>query len=417
MIDLATALAQVHAGLTPGGTEIAALTAAHGRVLAADVVARVAQPAATVSAMDGYAFRSGDAPPARGAAQLALAEQPVAAGGPGPAPLPDGTAVRVFTGGVLPSGADTVVMQERVTPSPDGAAIRIETPPRPGAHVRPEGMDFQAGDTVLTAGQRLTARGVSLAAAADQPWLTVHRKPIVAVLVTGAELSLPGTPRSATGLPNANGPGLGAAIEALGGRARILPPVGDDQAATRAAIAEAAGADLLVTTGGASVGVHDVVRPALAELGYSEAFWQVAVRPGKPVFFGHVGGLGGLPVLGLPGNPVSVLVGIQVFGAPALRRLAGVSDAHAPAPMRACLATDLPAEGPRRSFLRAAWTDLEAQGADALPRVTPFGGQDSAMIAEMARADVLIDRPAHDPARPAGDVVTVWLLAQASGGL
>jgi molybdopterin molybdotransferase len=393
VISVAEARALVLEGLRPVGTETVALSAAWHRVLARPLAARLTQPPAAMSAMDGYALRAADG--ALGAVLTVIGDAP--AGHPFGGRVGPGEAVRLFTGSVIPDGADCVVIQEDVTRA--GDQISLGAAAVAGRHVRPRGQDFGAGDTVLPAGRRLSARDIGLAAAANHPWLTVHRRPRVALLATGDEIVLPGEAIGDGGIVSSNTHALAAMIRAAGGEPVLLPLVADDLAAIADAADQASGCDLLVTTGGASVGDHDLVHQALAQLGLQLDFWKIAMRPGKPLMHGR---LGLLPMLGLPGNPVSAMVCATLFMLPALAVLAGEQPTP-PATEQARLGAALGANDRRADFLRAR---LGRDGDGAL-MVTAFDDQASSLLRVLADADALILRAPLAPAAPVGAVVDV----------
>jgi molybdopterin molybdotransferase len=396
MISVEQARAKILSGLAPAGLETVALAAAHGRVLGGAVHARVAHPPADVSAMDGYAVRAGDA--AAGARLRVIGEAP--AGHPFAGEVEQGEAVRLFTGSFVPRGADTILIQEDAAAEP--GAITVTEAPAPGRHIRKQGQDFAVGDALIAAGKRLTVRDIALAAAANHPWLAVVRRPRVAILATGDEISLPGEALGPGGIVNSNSAMLAAFVSACGGEAVILPAAEDDAAAIAAAAAAARGADMLVTTGGASVGAHDLVQPGLTREGFALDFWKIAMRPGKPLIVGRIGAM---PVLGLPGNPVSAYVCATLFLAPALAAMAGLGET-VPVFETAWLRGSLPANDRREDYLRAtlAWQD-------GVLMATPFARQDSAMLTPLARADALVRRPPLQPALADGDEVEVIRLA------
>jgi molybdopterin molybdotransferase len=390
MISVDSARAKILAALTPTGTETIALAQAWNRILAAPITARLTQPPADVSAMDGYALRAADARP--GAVLRVIGAAP--AGHPFDGAVGQGQAVRLFTGSFVPAGADSILLQEDATAT-DGQ-ITVNESCVPAKHIRAKGQDFSAGDILLQAGRKLSARDIGLAAAGNHPWLTVHRRPRIAILATGDELALPGEAIGPGGIVSSNAHALAAFITAAGGEPVILPIAGDTIAAIAAAAADAArGADLLLTTGGASVGDHDLVKPALESLGLQLDFWKIAMRPGKPLMFGT---LGALPVLGMPGNPVSAFVCAILFLRPAIERLAGLPG-DAPATTTARLAAPMKENDQREDYVRAT---LAPDG-----RATPFPVQDSGMLSKLARADVLIKRAPFAPALPADSVVDV----------
>jgi molybdopterin molybdotransferase len=393
MISIEEAGARILAAFAAVGAETVALAAASGRVTAAPVIARTTQPPADVSAMDGYAVRAEDA---RDGATLRLIGS-APAGHPFTGRLGAGETVRIFTGSVLPAGADAVLLQEDA--STDGAIVQVGESVHRGRHVRRMGQDFAAGETLIAAGRRLSPRAIGLAAAANHPWLLVHRRPRVAVLATGDEIALPGDPIPAGGIVSSNAHALAALITALGGAPSVLPIAADDPEAIGRAADAARGFDLLLTTGGASVGAHDLVQEGLARRGLAVDFWKIAMRPGKPLMFGR---LGAMPVLGLPGNPVAAFVCALLFVRPAVLRLAGLPVTPLPT-TTAVTATPLAANDRRFDFLRARL----AEDAAGEPVAEAFAVQDSAMQAALAHADALILRPPHAPALAAGAKIEI----------
>jgi molybdopterin molybdotransferase len=393
MLSVEQARARVLDGLNPTPAEIVALAEAWHRVTAAPVAARVDQPPQDVSAMDGYAVRAADA--VAGARLRVVGSAP--AGHPWHGTLDGGESVRVFTGSIMPAGADSVLLQEDATPEA-GWVTPTETASR-GRHIRRAGQDFSCGAIVVPAGRRLTARDIGIAAAANHPWLAVHRRPRLAILATGDEIALPGAPIPPGGIVSSNAHALAAFARALGAEPMVQPIARDDVASIAAGADAARGADLLVTTGGASVGEHDLVQAGLGQRGMALDFWKIAMRPGKPLMFGRIGDL---PVLGLPGNPVSALVCAVLFVWPALSRLSGLPAAPPPT-VRATLAAPLPANDHRADHLRATLT----AEPDGTLLATAFERQDSAMLRLLATADALILREPHAPAAPAGATVSV----------
>lgn len=392
LLAVEAARAAILEGLDPLPAEMAGLAEAWNRVLAEPLAARLTQPPHDISAMDGYAVRA-----AEGAAPRRIAGE-APAGRPFPAPLGPGAAIRVFTGSVIPEGADAVILEEDTEAS--GGTVRIAAAPRLGQHIRPQGQDFAAGEAILPAGHRLDARAIGLAAAANHGFLRVRRQPRVAILCTGNELALPGDPIPPGGIVSSNGPMLAALAREQGALATLLPLAGDDEAAIAAAAATAAsGSDIVVTTGGASIGAHDLIRAGLAASGFRLAFWRIAMRPGKPMLFGH---LGATPVLGLPGNPVSAYVCARLFLVPALRAFGGLEPV--PPPDHAILGAALPANDHRADHLRA-----RLQGRVA----TPLARQDSGQLRALAEAGCLILRAPHAAALAAGEEVPILRL---SGG-
>ncbi len=396
MISVAEARNSILASLSPTTAEVVSLADAWNRVLAAPVQARLTQPPADVSAMDGYAVRAGDTDPPRPLA--VIGEAP--AGHPAALPVGEGQAVRLFTGSVMPMGADTVLLQEDATAS--GGLVTPGHPQKPGQHIRRKGQDFTAGDVLLDAGRRLAARDIGLAAAANHPWLPVHRKPRVAILATGDEIAMPGESIGDGGIVSSNSHMLAALVRAAGGAPCLLPVARDDPGAIAASAQGGIGMDMLVTTGGASVGDHDLVQQGLGELGFTLSFWQIAMRPGKPMIFGSIGAT---PVLGLPGNPVSAYVCALLFLLPALWRLAGRIDA-ALTPEPALLGATVRANDHRADHLRAT---LSRNAAGHLV-ATPNARQDSAMLRVLAGAEALILRPPFAAAAEAGGAVEILRL-------
>ena len=403
MIPVDEARRRILAELRAVGTEEVSLLEAPGRVLADDVRARLTQPPWPVSAMDGYAVRAADAAKVPVTLRIAGA---VPAGSSYAGTVGAGEAVRIFTGAPVPEGADAIIIQEDTTAA-DGE-VTIREAARAGRHIRVAGLDFKSGDIGIAAGRRLTARDVGLAAAMNVPWLRVRRRPRIALLATGDEIVRPGDPVGPNQIVSSNTYALAGVVRALGAEPVLLGIAKDTVEDTLAKVDGARGADLLVTTGGASVGDHDLVQKALTTRGLAVDFWKIAMRPGKPLMWGR---LGELPVLGLPGNPVSSLVCALVFLKPAIEALAGL-DPEAAALVDARLGHDLAANDQRQDFLRAR---LE-RGPDGVPVATPFAKQDSSMMSLLAQAGGLIVRPAHDPARAAGEIVRVlpFMLATAA---
>ena len=393
MIPVEEARTRILAGLAPTAAEIVPLAAGWGRVTAADVLARLTQPPRDVSAMDGYALRAADG--GLGASLRVVGAAP--AGHPWDGRMGAGEALRLFTGSIMPDGADAVLLQEDATR--DGDAVTVREAVAAGRHVRRAGQDFAAGDVLVPAGRRLTARDIGLIAAGNHPWLAVRRRPRVAILATGDEIALPGEPIPAGGIVSSNSHALAALVQASGGEAVVLPIAPDDRAALMAAADAARGMDLLLTSGGASVGDHDLVQEALGARGLVVDFWQIAMRPGKPLMHGR---LGDVPMIGLPGNPVSSLVCAILFVLPALAKLSGLP-AGGPPVVQARLGAALAANDRRADHLRATLSE----GADGSLVATAFARQDSSMLRVMARADALILRPAHAPAAAAGEMVPV----------
>ena len=398
LMPVAEALARVLADAAPLPAERAPLRQAVGRVLTEDVKALRTQPPAAVSAMDGYAVRACDV--ANVPATLRVTGE-VAAGHPFPGAVGAREAARIFTGGMMPAGADTVVIQELA--ARDGDRVTFAKPTAKGRNVRAEGIDFAQGDTLLRKGQRLSGRDVMLAAAMNHPALPVHRRPKVAVLGTGDELVPPGTTPKPGEIVYSNGFALLALAEGEGAESTDLGIARDRVEDIAAAVRRARdwGADILVTSGGASVGEHDLVQRALRAEGLDLSFWRVALRPGRPMMHGR---LGPMQVLGVPGNPVSSYVCAFLFLVPLIRRLAGRADLT-PTPEPARLGHDLPANDERADYLRALLT----AGPDG-PIATPLPVQDSSLMAPLAQAGCLLIREPNAPAAKAGSPCVILKL-------
>jgi len=394
MIPVEEARARITAAFEPLPAETVALSLALGRTLAEDLTARVTQPPQDVSAMDGYAVRAADV--ATVPARLKVVGR-VPAGGAFAGELGPGEAVRIFTGATVPAGADAIVIQENTEAEGDSVLVKEGAPA--GRFVRPAGLDFRAGEVGLPAGRLLTARDIGLAAAMNRPWLPVRRRPRIALLGTGDEVVLPGDAPGPNQIVGSNSFSLAAFVTACGGVPVNLGVVPDEPAALATGVARARGADLLVTTGGVSVGEHDLVRDVLGDQGLELDFWRIAMRPGKPLLFGRVGAT---PVLGLPGNPVSTVVCATVFLRPAIAVMLGRPASEAQQDS-AILASDLPANDRRQDYLRAELSTDEAGRRLAVP----FSRQDSSMLAMLARADCLIVRPPFAEAASAGTAVPI----------
>jgi molybdopterin molybdotransferase len=392
------ALQRVLADARPLPSETVALNDALGRVLTEDVVALRTQPPAAVSAMDGYAVRAADV--AAAPVTLKLIGD-VAAGHPFDGTVGAGEAARIFTGGLMPAGADTVVIQELATR--DGNLVSFEKSTAKGRNVRGQGIDFAQDQVLLRRGQRLTDRDLMLAAAMNHPRLSVHRRPKVAVLGTGDELVAPGSTLGPGEIVYSNGFALTAMARREGSEINDLGIARDRVEDIAAAVRRARdwGADILLTTGGASVGEHDLVQTALASEGLKLSFWRIALRPGKPMMHGA---LSGMQVLGVPGNPVSSYVCAFLFLIPLIRRLAGRTDIdHPTAP--AVLGRDLPANGERADYLRSTLSP----GPDG-PVAHPLPNQDSSLMAPLAAADCLVIRPPFAPVAAAGSPCVILKL-------
>src|SRR5215218_7159595 len=360
------ALAAILADADPLPEEMIALDTAFHRVLARDLAALRTQPPQAMSAMDGYAVRAADASDL--SARLKVIGE-VAAGRPFERKVGAGEAVRIFTGGVIPEGADAVIIQEDT--ATDGDGLTITEAAVPGRHIRAAGVDFREGDVLLTRGRRLTDRDLSLAAGMNYPELAVHRRPKVAVLATGDELVMPGSTPGPGQIVYSNGYALRALARAEGAETIDFGIAADTLEATTNGIrrARASGADILITMGGASVGDHDLVKRSLEAEGVAMTFWRIAMRPGKPMMHGR---LGAMRVIGLPGNPVSSYVCGFLFMVPLIRALSGRADLHHRTEA-AILARDLPANDVREDYLRAGLEERE----DGVLVATPVDSQDS----------------------------------------
>lgn len=390
-LPLEKAQARLLALADPLPVEHVDMAGALGRYLAEPVRARRTQPAFDLSAMDGYAVAAGDlAGPWRVVGESA-------AGHPSDHQVVPGQAVRISTGAVLPPGAEAVILQEDL--AREGQALRLtgEPPEPPYKHIRRRGMDFREGDEVLTAGTRVGPAQLALAIAAGHNHLGLRRIPRLAILDSGDELAADGENCPPHQIPASNGAMIAALAAALPCRTTRLGPVPDDLAELGKALAAAEGADVVVTSGGASVGDHDLVRPALEAWGAKIDFWRIAIKPGKPLL---VARRGSQILLGLPGNPVSSHVTAYLFLLPLLRRLSG-SATPLPRTVAARLGLPLRATGARREFVRAHWDGRTA---------TPHALQDSGALSALAGSNALIDRPAGSPAGEAGDEIMIHLL-------
>ena len=402
LLPVSEALSRILDGLKSSQSEDCALADAMGRVLAETITSKHSLPPAPVSSMDGYAVRSADC----SSDQIILTRVgESAAGHPWTGTLGSGEAVRIFTGAIMPADADCVVLQEDVMASAetDGATITINERPRVGQFVRPAGLDVLAGDTLLTANSLLSARAIALAASAGHAKLPVWRQPNIGVLSTGDELVLPGETLGPGQIVSSNAIYLAAFIRASGGTPVDLGIARDRAGAMLEHVrGTSVPLDLIVTSGGASVGTHDHIVSDLQEAGSKLNFWKIAMRPGKPLIHGLIDGI---PLIGLPGNPVSTAICATVFLGPAIAKLGGHN--HEPQLISAEITCDLPPNDRRQDYLRSV---LEYD-VDGLPLVTPARRQDSSMATVFANASALIIRPPYDPAIDAGDRVTVMPLA------
>ena len=399
LLPVSEALQRILENAAPLASEEVDLHHALGRTLAGPVAARFDNPPFDASAMDGYAVRTEDIAVTPASVEL-IGES--GAGRPFRGKIGKGQTARIFTGAAVPEGADAVVIQEDVVAA--GTSIAIREPVARGANVRPRGQDFAKDQTLLPGGRKLTARDVLLAAASGHAKLPVIRKPLVAVLSTGDELVEPGMALAHGQISASNSYGIAAMIEAAGGEARILPIARDSLDSLAQSLSGGEDADILLTIGGASVGDHDLVRPALEKAGATLDFYKIAMRPGKPLFFGSRGVSGFRQhCLGLPGNPVSAMICARVFLVPLIGRLLGRE-----APLEtldAVLTEPITANGPREHYMRAR---LDTRRSP--PRVTPFNNQDSGLITALQSADCLIVVAADAAQQPAGAAVRVLKL-------
>jgi molybdopterin molybdotransferase len=394
VISVEEALSRLLAPLERLPLEQVSIVDSIGRVLAEDLAARRTQPPFAVSAMDGYAVRAEDLAAVPVELRI-VAEVPAGAGFGGH--VGPREAARIFTGAPMPAGTDTIVIQEDT--EREGDRVRVLEGAARGRYVRREGLDFGEGDVLLRVGRRLTARDIGLAAAMNRPWLFVHRRPRVGILSTGDEIVMPGDPIGPHQIVSSNSLALAAFVTACGGIPVSVGNAPDDPAALRQVAAATRGVDLLVTTGGASVGEHDLVRDVLGADGLELDFWQIAMRPGKPLM---VGRYRGTPMVGLPGNPVSTLVCALLFLRPALDRLSGAASAEEASPT-ARLGTALPKNDRRQDYLRSKLT----RAADGTLETFPFEVQDSSMMRLLSEADCLVVRPPQAPAIAAGATVPI----------
>jgi len=398
MISVAEALAKVLAGISEVSSEQVPLSDALGRVLAEDIAARLTHPPAAVSAMDGYAVRAEDV--SRVPVTLKqIGESQAGSGFDGS--VGAGEKVRIFTGAPLPDGADAIVIQEDT--DTDGDVITMKESSPSGKWVRPAGLDFNEGDVLLKAGEMLTARAVGLAGAMNVPMLNVRRRPHVAFMSTGDELVMPGDRVGPDQIINSNAIAMAAYVQALGGEPDNLGIARDTEGSLRQVLEGAKGADLLVTMGGASVGDYDLVQKVLGEQGMDLGFYKVAMRPGKPLIFGT---LAGIPVLGLPGNPVSAGVTAAIFLKAAMEKMLGIPENTGPA-ATAVLSSDLGKNGWRQDYMRARLS----HDKDGNLVATPFEAQDSSMQARLAEAGCLIVRAPDAPPAKKGERVEIIPLA------
>ena len=403
LISVEEARARILAAIPQTPSETVPIAEAHGRVATEDLTARLNHPPDAVSAMDGYALRSADV----GEAPLRLRKIGVSrAGARFVGTLGAAQCIRIFTGAVVPEGADVIALQEDAEEAGDEVILREVGPP--GRFIRRAGMDFSVGQTLVSAGRALSARDIGLLASSGHGEVPVRRRPRVAILSTGDELVAPGAIPGPDQIVGSNGIALAAAVRSWGAEAVEIGIASDETGAIAAAADQARGADLLITSGGASVGDHDLVQAGFAERDFKTDFWRIAMRPGKPLMFGHIGEL---PVVGVPGNPVSALVCAMLFVRPAIRKMLGMAGA-APEFDRARLTVAMAANDKREEYGRGR---LE-RAADGALMVTPFSAQDSAMQKLLAHADCLIRRAPHASAAAVGEEVEIVRLDVIEGG-
>lgn len=398
MISVAEALSRILSAASNLSAETVFLSAAHGRTLAEDLTARTTQPPFDVSAMDGWAVRAADIQDAPVTLKVIGS---IAAGQGFAGDVNPGEAARIFTGAFVPKGADSVVIQENTQFDSALTKVTVQKPIKQGANIRRQGLDFKAGATLLTKGTVLDARHIALAASMNRPWLSVVRRPRVAILATGDEIVMPGEPLGGHQIVSSNSHGLAALVTEAGGDPIILG-IAPDQADPLITMTDKAkGADLFVTTGGASVGDHDLVRSVLGTHGLTLDFWKIAMRPGKPLMFGQIGSI---PFLGLPGNPVSTFVCALLFMQPMLRKMLGQAMVQRPR-LTVTLGSDLAANDQREDYLRASMVQEAGKWV-----ARPFAVQDSSMMTPVVTADCLIIRPPQAPPVKAGSAIEVMVL-------
>jgi molybdopterin molybdotransferase len=397
MIPVAEAQANVLNGVTRLAAEDVSIADAFGRILAEDVASRTTQPPVAVSSMDGYAVRAADVASVPAGLKL-IGESSAGRGFTGK--MGPGETVRIFTGAPLPDGADAVVIQEDTDVA--GTQITMKESSGVGRYVRPAGLDFAAGQVLLKAGKRINSRDVALIAGMNVPWVKVTRRPRIAILSTGNELVMPGEAMGPHQIISSNSLGLAAFVTAAGGIAVNLGIAIDEPGALREKLAGIRGMDMLVTIGGASVGDYDLVKQVAGAEGLDINFSQVAMRPGKPLIFGTIHGV---PMLGLPGNPVSAGVCATLYLKPAIDVMLGAKTAADAGTVTetALLGADVPENDRRQDYLRSK---LELSASGELT-ATPFAKQDSSMLAFFAQADCLVVRAPNAPALKKGERVPV----------
>ena len=400
MISVEQALENILNTIKPLAPEQINISDAIGRVLAQDVISNLTQPPCDISAMDGYAICCNDSINAENEIIKLKIVGEAAAGNGYIGKLNVGKAIRIFTGAPIPNGADSVIMQENTERICQETVI-IKQTIKLGNFIRKKGLDFTEGKILITKGKILTARDIALIAAMNVVWLMVYRQPKIAILATGDEIVMPGEKIATGQITSSNSMGLYAAIKTLGAEPILLGIAPDNAESLRQMAAGATGADLLVTTGGASVGDHDLIQKTLGDIGLKVNFWRIAMRPGKPLIFGSINGT---PMLGLPGNPVSTMVCSLIFMLPIINKMLGIYN-NISNHVMAKLTTKLKANDKRQDYLRAEITYDENGNMQA----TPFTKQDSAMLSLLSKSDALIIRPPLAKAADAGDMVTIIL--------
>ena len=402
LLSVESALEKIIKDISVVSTEETSLTSAINRVTAVEVRARRCQPPVAVSAMDGYAVKSMDV---KTSPRKLVCIGSVPAGSNFRGHLKSGEAVRIFTGAPVPKGADTIVIQENVvaTSETDGSEITVLKGAKRGIYIRKAGLDFKTGDVGIPKNKRLTSRDIGLAAAMNVPWILVRRRPRIAIIATGDEIVRPGELTSKNQIVSSNSYTLHAFLTALGADVQILGVAPDDTDAIGLLAKEAEGSDLLVTTGGASVGKHDLIQEALSTQKFGKNalklnFWKIAMRPGKPLIFGK---LQKKPFIGLPGNPVSTMICGLIFLKPAIETMLGLEIKQEVE--FATLAYNLPENDERQDYLRSF--AFKTKSGDQF--VEPFAKQDSSMMAKLAQANCLIVREPFDKKKKKGDLVKI----------
>ena len=389
MISVQDAISALTQHRAAGADVLTPLSKALGGRLARDVLAKVTLPPRDASAMDGYAVRFSDVGKA-GAQLTVIGEAP--AGSPFGGAVGQGEAVRIFTGGAVPEGADHIVIQENA--SREGDILTTTTTNETRRHIRKAGIDFTKGETLITAGTQLSPAHIALAAAANHDTLPIYKRPVIALIANGDELKEPGSPVQEGDVIGSNAAGLGALIQSWGGEVMDMGIAKDSVAAITALIEAASAADIIVPIGGASVGDYDYMRTAFKEAGLELVFEKIAVRPGKPTWFGK---LGEQRVLGLPGNPASATVCAHLFLKILMNRADNIVTT------KAKLTQALSANGPRETFARGR----KEVSDDGIAKVTPFPRQDSSLMTPFAKANVLLRLPPNTGPWDEGDVIDV----------